>query len=77
VALEPELKTYVEKPPELLSDLGKFVLIHGHSVAGTFAAYEDAIQAGYERFGLKPFLVKQTLVEERAQHVNGSFSIVY
>jgi hypothetical protein len=59
MALEKELATYQAKLPELKQFEGKFALIHEDRFVDTFAAYEDAIKAGYQQFGLKPFLVKQ------------------
>jgi len=59
MALEKELATYRRKLEELVAHEGKFVLIHGDDVAGTWDTYEDAIQAGYEKFNLEPFLVKR------------------
>ncbi len=59
MALEKELETYRSKLPELKENEGKFVLIHGETVAGFFTSYEDAMKAGYEKFKLEPFLVKQ------------------
>jgi hypothetical protein len=58
-ALEREMRTYKAKLPELGASEGKFVLISGETVSGTFDSYQDALAAGYERFGLEPFLVKQ------------------
>ncbi len=57
--LERELETYCKELPNLLSEEGKFALIKGEGVAGTWATFEDAIQEGYRLFGLEPFLVKQ------------------
>ena len=48
--LERELETYREKLTELSANEGKFVLIHGSTVEGTFDTYQDALTAGYERF---------------------------
>jgi hypothetical protein len=60
MALETELAKYhVELPKWLPLHQGKFVLIHDETVGGFFSSYEDAIQVGYEHFGLQPFLVKQ------------------
>jgi len=60
MALEQELATYQAKLPELKQNEGKFVLIHGEDVCDIyFTTYEDALQVGYKRYGLKPFLVKQ------------------
>jgi hypothetical protein len=59
MALEKELATYERKLPELLPEEGKFVLIHGDDVAGTWDTYEDALKSGYEKFRLEPFLIKR------------------
>lgn len=69
MALEKELATYRAKLAELKEHEGKFVLIHGDRVVDFFAAYEDAIKAGYQQFQLEPFLVKQVNAVERIQHV--------
>ena len=70
MALERELATYKAKLPELTADEGKFVLIHEDEVAGTFTSYEDAIKIGYEKYKLKPFLVKQIRATERVQFIS-------
>ena len=57
--LEREIKTYERNFSELLTKQGKYVLIHGEDVIGTFDSYEDALKSGYEHFALDPFLVKQ------------------
>lgn len=59
MALEKELETYTKKLPEWKEHEGKFVLIHGENVEDFFATYEDAIKAGYQKFKLEAFLVKQ------------------
>lgn len=69
MALEKELETYRTKLPELKEHEGKFVLIHGDTVVDFFAAYEDALKAGYQQFKLEPFLVKQVNAVETVQHV--------
>lgn len=43
----------------------EFVLIKGAEVAGIFDSYRDALTAGYERFKLASFLVKQIAAVER------------
>ena len=70
MALEKEIATYNRKLPELAADEGKFVLIHGDDVIGTFTSYDDAIKEGYEKFKLEPFLVKQIQTIERIQFVS-------
>jgi hypothetical protein len=69
MALERELETYKNKLPELKAHEGKYVLIHGDDVVDFFSAYEDAIKAGYEEFGLEPFLVKQIHALEKVQFI--------
>ena len=60
--LDLELKTYEQNKQNLLkSDRGKFVLIKGNSVIGTYDTYDDTIKVGIDKFGNKPFLVKQIL----------------
>lgn len=57
--LEKELETFNRLKSDLLKDAGKFALVHGESLAGTYDTYADAIREGYKQFGLTPFLVKQ------------------
>jgi hypothetical protein len=68
MALEKELETYHRELPNMLTNEGKYVLIHEDDVAGFWDTYEDALQAGYERFGLKPFLVKRVQAVETVQY---------
>lgn len=70
MALEKELATYKSKFPELKEHEGKFVLIHGTDVIGTFTSYEDAINDGYAKFKLEPFLVKRIQSFEQAQFIS-------
>ena len=69
MALEKELATYHAKFDDLKKNEGKFVLIHGDEIVDYFAAYEDAIKAGYQQFKLQPFLVKQISATGSVQHV--------
>ncbi len=64
MALEKEIATYKSKLPELKQHEGKFVLISGEEVVDFFSTYEDAIKAGYQKFKLEPFLVKQVSTTE-------------
>jgi hypothetical protein len=60
--LSKELKTYEANLESLLgSHEGKFVLIYGDKVLGTFDNQMDAITWGYRELGNVPFLVKQVL----------------
>jgi hypothetical protein len=66
--LEKELETYRRELPQLLKDEGKFVLIQGDKVHGTWATYDDAIKEGYRLFQLTPFLVKRISSVEQVQN---------
>jgi hypothetical protein len=59
MALEKELATYEAHVDGWTDHMGKFVLIQGDQIVDFFAAYEDALKAGYQQFGLDGFLVKQ------------------
>ena len=58
MALEKEIETYRRELPNLLGNEGKFVVVENDKIIGTFSSYEDALKIGYEKCGLKPFLVK-------------------
>ena len=66
MALETELETYRKKLPEMLLEEGKFALVHGTEIAGTFDTYSDALNEGYKLFKLEPFLAKQIQAVEQA-----------
>jgi hypothetical protein len=68
VALERELETFRKELPGLLlveGNRGKFALVHGDRVDSAWATVDEALAAGYDRFGLEPFLVK--LITEHEQ----------
>jgi hypothetical protein len=62
--LNREIETYNRLLPELLAQQGKFVLIKGDEQFGTFDSYNDALAAGYDKFKLEPFLVRQIAATE-------------
>jgi len=63
--LATELKTYAEKFETLLgTHEGKFVIIRGDQMLGTFDSQLDAIAGGYRQLGNVPFLVKQVVKVE-------------
>jgi hypothetical protein len=63
--LADELKTYEENFESLLgAHEGKFVLVYGNRVLGTFDSPLDAITWGYRELGNVPFLVKQVMKVE-------------
>ncbi len=75
--LATELTTYETHRSELASkDEGKFVLIRGPEILGTWPTYEEAVRAGYEMCGLaRPFLVKQISAVERVEFINRGQSV--
>ena len=68
MALEKELETFKRILPTLLGEEGKYVVISGEEIVGTFSAYDDALASGYEKCGLKPFLVKKIQAIEQIQY---------
>ena len=68
VKLNTEIETYNSKLPELISSAGKFVVIHGQDIAGTFDTYNDGLKFAYQEFGLKPFLIKKISPAEQVSY---------
>ena len=68
MALENELETFKRELPNLLAQEGKFVVICGDQVVGIYVSYEDALKVGYEKCGLKSFLVKKIQAVEQVQY---------
>lgn len=57
--------------PGLLTDptnRGKFALLHDEQVAGLYPTANAAIDAGYERFELSPFLVMEVNDQVKPLH---------
>ena len=60
MALELELETFEAKLPELrAAHEGKFALVRGTEIVGIFPTRNDAVDAGYDKFGLTPFFVQR------------------
>lgn len=58
--------------PELLSKAeGQFVVLVGKEIEGPVATFEEAIRAGWRRFGLGPIYVKQVVTEELENALSG------
>jgi hypothetical protein len=66
--LNQEIATYNRHLPDLLAQPGKFVLIKGTEITGTFVSYQDALTAGYQRFKFDSFLVKQITAAEHVAY---------
>lgn len=68
MALEQEMEMFQRELPILLrtkSNRDKFVLIHGDRVDSVWDTVEEALDAGYERFGLDVFLAKKITDHEK------------
>jgi len=61
VALEREWDTFLKELPRLIAEgkRGKYVLIRGDAVEGVWDTLDEALAAGYDRFGLEPFLAQE------------------
>lgn len=61
MALEREWKTFLNEMPHLLHEgqRGKYVLIQGETVHGVWDTLDEALAAGYDRFGVAPFLAQE------------------
>jgi hypothetical protein len=71
VALERELETFQRELPALLTDpakRGKYALAHGDRVEGVYPSVDAALDAGYDHFGLEPFLVKAITEHEEPRY---------
>jgi hypothetical protein len=67
VPLERELETIRKELPRLLSEGkgGQFALVYGDGVDSVWPRRREALQAGYDRFGLEAFLVKEITAHEQ------------
>jgi hypothetical protein len=63
MALENELQYYRLHLVDMLGvnaiNEGKYAVIKADEFQGAFDSYEEALEAGYGRYGLVPFLVKK------------------
>jgi hypothetical protein len=75
--LEKEQNIFEQKLPELLKNhLGKFVLIKGEQVVGTYAAIDDALNIGYEKFKSEPFFVRQILAIQQPLNFANNYMFI-
>jgi hypothetical protein len=70
VALHREQAVYEANLPRWLADHeGQHVLIKGDTVGGFFESRDEALAAGYSRFGIGPLFVKQLAPSEPVYHI--------
>jgi hypothetical protein len=65
---EKEIAVYRANLQKLLADVGKYAVIKGDDLLGVYGTYEDALKAGYGKYGVAPFLVKQIDATEQVQY---------
>ncbi|HVS40593.1 MAG TPA: hypothetical protein VMS17_33870 [Gemmataceae bacterium] len=64
--LDREWATYQANLPELLKkDAGRYVLIHGDQIVGVWDTKDQALEEGYRRFLLGPFMVHHIVAHEK------------
>jgi len=71
MSLEQELQTFEKELPQLVQheeNQGKFALVHGDRVEAICATVDEALDAGYARFGLDPFLVMEITGHEQPRY---------
>jgi hypothetical protein len=71
VALEKELDTFRRELSALLADpsnRGQFALVQGDTISGLYPSLDAALAAGYDKFGLIPFLVKEVTDHEEPRY---------
>ena len=74
IPLQTEIKTFEEQLPTLRTKfpIGTYVLFIGTCLVGGFSTYTAALEAGSEKAGMEPFLVKQvSKASEDVQYVYG------
>ena len=59
MTFEKELATYRAALPNWADQEGRWALILGEEIAGVFDDFADAIDHGYEKYGLAHFMVKE------------------
>ena len=65
VGFDRERATYERQKPDLLKTAeGQWVVIVGDELIGPMESDEEAVRAGFKRFGLGPLYLKQVLAQE-------------
>ena len=77
MALERELDIFRQELPGLLAtpeNRDKFALVHGDKVDSLWPTEDEALAAGYDRFGVEPFLIMLVTENEEPRHFSRSVS---
>ncbi len=76
MAFEIENHFYEKNKSKFLKKYeGKFVTILGNEIGGVYESFEDALNAGYEKFGLSQFMLRK--IEKKDPVVLIPFVSVY
>ena len=74
MARNPGFEFFESKLPELLKEhKGQFVLIKDLTLHGFYLSTEDALKAGYGKFGSTDFLIQEVTDEKRVNYINSAF----
>jgi hypothetical protein len=71
IVADGDLALYRQKLPGWRKHQGEHVLIYGAKVHGFFATRDEALQAGFDRFGDVAFLVKQVDLDAKPRPLVG------
>ncbi len=72
--LEQELEFYDRHREEWLAHYeGKFALIKGETLIGTFTKQEEAYEEGVKRFGRAAFLIQRVVKDEPPEQIPALF----
>lgn len=76
MTLQQELLKYRQELTRLLQEgqEGRFVLIQGDQLIGVWENEEEALRQGYDRFLMKPFLVKAVRASEKPHYFSRNLS---
>ena len=77
MALERELDTFRSELPNLLAtpaNRGKFALVFGDRIDSLWTTEDEALAAGYARFGVEPFLIMLVTDHEQPRYFARSVS---
>lgn len=66
--LDREIAAFEAELPKLSGEVGKFAVVYGGKLVGTFPTYQEALTKGYEVAKLEPFLVQQISSIPQVQH---------
>jgi hypothetical protein len=68
--LRDELEYFEQIKAELLKHhMGKFALVKGRELVGTYTKNEEAYEEGVKRFGNVPMLIKLVATEEPVEQI--------